>query len=425
MAQAYAHNGNLPQQSYTFPPVPARSHARGHDSESGSDSSTPTTPTDTAATLQNLLYRGIEPRGAAGGASTSNIGHGYDAMDEVMALEGVRTVVLIDILPEGDDTFVEGSSSNQREKAAEEARYHAQGCTVARASAHARRLAEIDPTTTLISSIPSSQAECYSYFTVYEGAQQIFTEYTTMQPTPHTSGSESGETETSSVLYQTSLAPGYWDTIVRSGNASRYAIVQKVVCRVDETADDEDAGEGEVLFLAVYRFVYSASSSSLSASASTSSLSPLSSSSHLSASGYEDATPTQLHLQPSFTKTDESDAGSYDNLTFDETLLNSLSTDNYSHHNHMDAMSGMGGMDSMMSYKPVHSMNGNTSLSLNMNAINPATGWMVDTMSMSSLNNNMPSVNSSNDWSSTGSGSMYASPVDNTPTQDIFGYTGI
>ncbi|KAF5322158.1 hypothetical protein D9619_002059 [Psilocybe cf. subviscida] len=422
LAQAYAHNRNLPQQSYTFPPVSARSHTRGHDSESGSDSSTPTTPTDTAATLQNLLYRGIEPRGAAGGASTSNSGFGYDAMDDVMVHEGVRTVVLIDLLPEGDEVFVQGSSSGQRDKDTEEARYQAQGYAVARASPHARRLADIDPTTTLISRVHSSPAECYSYFTVYDNAQRIFDEYTTMQPVPHT-GSESGETESNSVLYQTSLAPGYWDTIVRSGNASRYAIVQKVVRRDDSADGEDEGGESEVLFLATYRFVYSASSS---LSTSTSSLSPLSSSSHLSASGYEDVTPTQLHLQPSFTKTDvDSDAGSYDNLSFDETILSTLTADTYQHHHQMDDMSGMSGIDSMMGYKSINNMNHNN-LSLNINNnVNTTTGWMVDTMSMSSLNSSMPSVSTSNDWSSNGSGSMYASPVDNTPTQDMFGYTGM
>jgi hypothetical protein len=413
MAQAYAHNGH----SYTFPPVSTRSHARGPESESGSDSSTPTTPTDTAATLQNLLYRGIEPRGAAGSASTSNIEFGYDAMDTVMAEEGVRSVVLIDLIPEVEESFVQGSSSNQRERDAEEARYHAQGYTVARASPHARRLTEIDPTTTLISRLPSSPAECYSYFTVYDNAQRVFTECTTMQPIPHTPGSENGETESNSVLYQTTLAPGYWDTIVRSGNASRYAIVQKVVRR-DESGDGDDEGvESEVLFLAMYRFAYSAVPS---ASTSAPSLSPLSSTSHLSASGYEDATPTQLHLQPSFTKTDvDSDTSSY---SFDDTLLSTLATESYHHHHQMGDMSGMSGMDSMMGYKSMNHAN----LSLNIsNNVNTSTGWMVDTMSMTSLNNSMPSVGTSNDWSSNGSGSIYASPVDNTPTQDIFGYTGM
>ncbi|KAF5312807.1 hypothetical protein D9619_002355 [Psilocybe cf. subviscida] len=103
----------------------------------------------------------------------------------------------------------------------------------------------------------------------------------------------------------------------------------------------------------------------------------------------------------------ESDDGSYGNLSFDETLLKTLAIDTYPHHHHMDDISGMRGMDSMMGYESINSTNPNNA-SLNIN----------------SHVNTMPSVSTCNDRSSNGSGSMYANPVDYTPTLDMSGYTG-
>jgi len=69
----------------------------------------------------------------------------------------------------------------------------------------------------------------------------VFTEATTLEPAGHLSDAQDGTN--SSELYRTLLAPGYWETISRSEDPTRFTIEQEV--RSDASAP---------LFSAIYKF---------------------------------------------------------------------------------------------------------------------------------------------------------------------------
>ena len=164
-----------------FPP-PLR-----YDSETSSDSSasSPTTPTEAHATLQNLLYRGVEPR----------------------IEETPDTIVYIDLLPEdsqaGDGLTQSWTYTSQATE--EERSWTERGYTVVKPSKEPRHLRAIDPTVTLLSKTATS---AQSYFTVHTDDGIVFSEATTLE---HMGSAADGR-----LLYKTSLVPSFWNTIAQS-----------------------------------------------------------------------------------------------------------------------------------------------------------------------------------------------------------------
>ncbi|KAF9479379.1 hypothetical protein BDN70DRAFT_894998 [Pholiota conissans] len=200
-----------------FPP-PLR-----YDSESCSDSSAsaPPTPTEAHATLQNLLYRGVEPR----------------------VEETPETIVYIDLLPEDSQEGPSTSAWASTSQGAEERSWIERGYKVARASQHPRRLRDIDPTVTLLS---KQTTTAQSYFTVHTDDGIAFSEVTALELIDPSAA----PTADGSFLYRTSLVPGYWDTIAQSSDASQYVIIQRVVQEPSST-----------IFSAMYKFNYVSPSS--------------------------------------------------------------------------------------------------------------------------------------------------------------------
>lgn len=157
-----------------------------HDTESGSDTSppsSPTTPTDAHATLQSLLYRGVESR----------------------STELPNSIVFIDLIPHP----TAGPSSSHSE---EEHLWKERGFQISRASAFPRHLHDIDSTITLLS---KSTASARSFFTVYSGEDVVFSEVTSLKPLGPPPGDFDFD-NSSSCLYSTSLVPGFWNNLVQS-----------------------------------------------------------------------------------------------------------------------------------------------------------------------------------------------------------------
>ncbi|KAF8911675.1 hypothetical protein CPB84DRAFT_1762565 [Gymnopilus junonius] len=197
-------------------------------SESGSDSSAsaPTTPTEAHATLQNLLYRGIEPRKE----QTPN------------------TIVYIDLLTE-DSSMDSGSGlqsplSSPSGQEAEERSWIERGCKIVRASPHPRRLRDIDPTITLMS---PTVTVAQSHYTVWQDDRHVYSESTPLDLV------ESAATGDATLLYKTSLVPTFWETISQCSNASQYVIIQRVV------EDISPSSAPSTIFSAMYRFNYASS----------------------------------------------------------------------------------------------------------------------------------------------------------------------
>lgn len=162
-----------------------------YESESCSDSSlsAPSTPTEAHATLQNLLYRGVElPR----------------------VEETPDTIIYIDLL--SDPSLINGkakSSPSSTSQANEERSWIERGYKVARASPHPRQIRDIDPTITLIS---QTAATARSHYTVYTDDGIVHSESTDLELLdPITNPTVDG-----SLLYKTPLVPGFWETILRS-----------------------------------------------------------------------------------------------------------------------------------------------------------------------------------------------------------------
>jgi transcriptional enhancer factor len=208
-----------------------------YESESCSDSSasSPTTPNEAHATLQNLLYRGVEPR----------------------LEETPDTIVYIDLLSEGSpidntgntDDQLKSSWSSSSSQVAEERSWVERGYTVVRTSQHPRHLRDIDPTITFLSRVATSG---HSYYTVWTDEGIIFSESTALEPldTPAT-------TSDNAYLYKTSLVPSFWETISHSSDASQYVIIQRVI----QDASSPSASSEHTIFSAMYRFNYTSSSS--------------------------------------------------------------------------------------------------------------------------------------------------------------------
>ena len=165
------------------------------ESESGSESSTstsaPSTPIEAHATLQSLLYRGLESR-------------------EKMP----NNIVYIDLLRPGSSIDANGPLWTSPSQVAEERSLVERGCRIVRASNYPRHLREVDPTITFLS---HSLSDARSYFTVHLGDRLIFSESTTLElidPDDPTTSNVDG------VLYKTSLVPGFWNTISQSPGTS-------------------------------------------------------------------------------------------------------------------------------------------------------------------------------------------------------------
>jgi len=163
--------------TYGIPPL-------RYGSESGSDSSlsSPTTPTEAHATLQSLLYRGVEPR----------------------IEETPDTIVYIDLLHHVDAVGNNMDNNDQMDDDDEHI-WIDRGYKVLRSSQQPRHIEDIDATITLMSRTPTSAK---SYFTVYTDESKAYTEITDLEllDTPAADGS---------LLYTTSLVPGFWSSICR------------------------------------------------------------------------------------------------------------------------------------------------------------------------------------------------------------------
>ncbi|KIM36784.1 hypothetical protein M413DRAFT_448921 [Hebeloma cylindrosporum] len=229
------------RRTFHPPPSPEFQHKDGHltygppplryESESGSDSSlsAPPTPTEAHATLQNLLYRGVEvPR----------------------VEETPDTIIYIDILP--DQSPVDGKidipPKTSLAQANEERSWIERGYKVTRASPHPRQLREIDPTITLISRTATTAR---SHYTVHTDDGIVYCESTDLEMLdPITNPTVDG-----TLLYKTPLIPGFWETISRSPDAAQYVIVQRVV------QEASTSSASSTIFSAMYRFCYTSSSS--------------------------------------------------------------------------------------------------------------------------------------------------------------------
>lgn len=163
------------------------------ESESGSESSTsaPSTPIGAHASLQSLLYRGVESR-------------------EQMP----NNIVYIDLLRPGSSINDNGTFWISQSQVAEERSLVERGHKIIRSSTNPRHLHDIDPTITFLS---HSVSNARSYFTVHLGDRLIFSESTTLELVDPDGPSTSN---VDGVLYKTLLVPGFWDTISQSPGMS-------------------------------------------------------------------------------------------------------------------------------------------------------------------------------------------------------------
>jgi len=194
------------------------------ESESGSDSSdsytsAPTTPIEAHATLQSLLYRGVEPR-------------------EKMP----NNIVYIDLLRPGSSIDDSGPLWTSPSQLAEERSLVERGHRIVRANDYPRHLRDIDPTITFLS---HSLSNARSYFTVHVEDRLMFSESTTLELVDPSTSNVDG------VLYKTLLVPGFWDTISQSPDASQYTIIQRVV-----QDPCPSSSPPSTVFSAVYKFLY-------------------------------------------------------------------------------------------------------------------------------------------------------------------------
>ena len=221
-----------------------------YDSESSSDSSisSPTTPTEAHATLQSLLYRGVEPR----------------------AEEIPRTIVYIDLWTDQPSPPIDGETpwTSSDEALEEEHSWIERGHKVERSSQQPRVLREIDPTVTLMSQTAIS---AQSHFAVHTDDGIVFSETTTLQPLDL-----SHAPTTNGFLYKTPLVPGFWETILgkpgkrkhhissslltplNSSDASKYVIIQRVM----SDASSSSSSPSTPIFSAMYKFNYATQQSS-------------------------------------------------------------------------------------------------------------------------------------------------------------------
>ncbi|KAJ7622221.1 hypothetical protein FB45DRAFT_1006225 [Roridomyces roridus] len=136
-----------------------------------------------------------------------------------------HTVIYIDILPEGS-----------MERATSPSPWSDDG-DVIRASAHPRRLHEINPTVSFTSRTPLI---AHSQFTVYSEDLILHAESVALELV--------GKQADGSFIYSTVLVPQYWPTILNSPDPSRFTIFHEVI-------RDSDAS---LVFSATYKFSYPA-----------------------------------------------------------------------------------------------------------------------------------------------------------------------
>ncbi|CAA7260370.1 unnamed protein product [Cyclocybe aegerita] len=349
-----------------------------YESESGSDSSSasaPATPTEAHATLQNLLYRGVEPR--------------VESIPE--------TIVYIDLLPEDpSDHLTNSSASSSRD---EERMWEEHGHRISRASPHPRRLRDIDPTITLISRAATT---AHSQFTVYTDGGVVYSETVELEPLDPTQATSVD----GALLYKTSLVPGYWDTIVNSSNASQYIILQRVT---QDPSPSSPSSSPTFLFSAMYKFTYAPPHSS----SSSFSPSPSPSFSHTHLEQSQSFSPQHHAVYPDV-------MAQFDNLiSIDADGFGDISHMGMAHLNGMNMGSSI---DSSMSSMNVNaSMMGFTSTGPP-GAKNPQQFFDLSAVGYAGLpTSNSGSMDdgcwSSSSSSGSGAGSVYASPVDcNQPT---------
>ncbi|KAF9525005.1 hypothetical protein CPB83DRAFT_860393 [Crepidotus variabilis] len=197
-----------------------------YDSESSSDSSisSPATPTEAHATLQSLLYRGVEPR-----------------IEEIP-----NNIVYIDVLTSHQASTAGSTTSwtSTPEALAEERSWIDRGHNIARASEQPRHIQAIDPMITLLS---QTETSARSHFTVHSDDGVVFSEMTDLEPVD----TSALPTADGSLLYRTPMVPGFWDTIVRSDNASKYVIIQHVIPEASSSSSTPTP-----IFSAMYKFNY-------------------------------------------------------------------------------------------------------------------------------------------------------------------------
>ena len=169
------------------------------ESESGSDSSTspPTTPIEVHATLQSLLYRGVEPR------------------EKIP-----NNIVYIDLLRPGSSVDDNGPFWTSPSQVAEERSLVERGYSIVRATDYPRHLRDIDPTITLLS---QSLTNARSNFTVHSGDRLMFSESTKLELVDPSTSNVDG------FLYKTLLVPGFWDTISKSPGMSNEFPVEFII----------------------------------------------------------------------------------------------------------------------------------------------------------------------------------------------------
>ncbi|TFK19429.1 hypothetical protein FA15DRAFT_724459 [Coprinopsis marcescibilis] len=204
--------------------VPRRPPSLDQESESCSDassaSSSPTTPTEVHATLENLLYRGV-----AGSSSEQPVG----------------TVVFIDLLPNQSlGEFTDGHIDSSLGE--EELLWSERGLDVVRISSQPRYISDIDPTITFTSRTPTTGV---STFSLYFDEELIHSETAALKSLGPLSGS-------SCYLYSTPFLPGYWPRLLQTPDLSHCSIVHRVI-------DESQSSSRSVLSSTMYKFKYHSS----------------------------------------------------------------------------------------------------------------------------------------------------------------------
>ena len=169
-------------QAYGPPPLLYESES----SSESSGSSPPPTPTEAHATLQSLLYRGVEPRNE----------------------ELPNNIVFINLLsvdPSSSSSSSSTSVKSTAEQAAEERSWSDRGFDVVRASTQTpRRLREIDSTVALRSRHPIVAT---AHFTVYSDDGVVHSESVPLMPaeptTLHT-------LDDGALVYTAQISPEFW-----------------------------------------------------------------------------------------------------------------------------------------------------------------------------------------------------------------------
>lgn len=147
---------------------------------------------------QKLLHHGVDPR-----------------IEEIP-----DTIVYIDLLrdPSSPNSGGEGEGATywtSTDEAIEEERFWLEhGHRIKRASHRPRHVQDVDPTITLPSRTDTS---AQSHFIIHTDDGIVFEETTTLELDPTSEPTADG-----SLLYRTTLVPGFWDTILKSPGKLNY-----------------------------------------------------------------------------------------------------------------------------------------------------------------------------------------------------------